>query len=57
LELQELDLKGPLRLGVDDGFLGFLFQEAIRLKNRKSDNSLALAASCPPDLPMVRIGG
>jgi GTP 3',8-cyclase len=57
LESQELDLKGPLRQGVADGFLGFLFQEAIRLKNRKTTHSLPGAASCPRDLPMVSIGG
>lgn len=57
LESQELDLKGPLRQGVADGFLAFLFQEAIRLKNRKPVHSLPCAASCPQDLPMVSIGG
>jgi GTP 3',8-cyclase len=57
LASQELDLKGPLRQGVADGFLGFLFQEAIRLKNRQTAYSLAGAASCPRDLPMVSIGG
>ena len=57
LEAQELDLKGPLRQGVADGFLGFLFQEAIRLKNQKIAHSLPYTASCPQDLSMVSIGG
>ncbi|MBM4301382.1 MAG: GTP 3',8-cyclase MoaA [Deltaproteobacteria bacterium] len=54
---QELDLKEPLRQGGSDGFIGFLFQEAIRLKHRKTGHSLACSGSCFRDLPMVSIGG
>ena len=57
LESQELDLKGPLRQGGSDSFLGFLFQEAIRLKHRKTSHSLPCMGSCPQDLSMVSIGG
>lgn len=57
LRPQELDLKGPLRQGVSDGFLGYLFQEAIQLKHRKTDHSLSCSGSCPHDLSMVSIGG
>jgi GTP 3',8-cyclase len=57
LESQELDLKEPLRQGGSDSFIGFLFQEAIRLKHRKTSHSLACSGSCPQDLSMVRIGG
>ena len=54
---QELDLKGPLRQGVSDGFLGYLFQEAIRLKNWKTGHSLPNHGLILRDLPMVSIGG
>ena len=54
---QELDLKEPLRQGGSDSFIGFLFQEAIRFKHRKTGHSLAGSGSCFPDLPMVSIGG
>ena len=57
LKSQELDLKGPLRQGVSAGFLAFLFQEAIRLKNRQTAPSLPCNSSCPHDLSMVSIGG
>ena len=57
LRSQELDLRGPLRQGVSDGFLGYLFQEAIRLKHRQTSHSLPCMGSCPQDLPMVSIGG
>jgi len=57
LQSQELDLKGPLRQGVSDGLIGYLFQEAIRLKHRKTGHSLACSGSCFRDLPMVSIGG
>ena len=57
LRSQELDLKGPLRQGVSDGFLGYLFQEAIRLKHRKTGHSLPCSGSCLRDLSMVSIGG
>jgi cyclic pyranopterin phosphate synthase len=42
LRSQDLDLKGPLRQGVSDGFLGYLFQEAIQLKQRKTGPSPAV---------------
>jgi len=54
---QELDLKGPLRQGVSDDFLGYLFQEAIQFKNRKTGHSLANDILILRDLPMVSIGG
>lgn len=54
---QELDLKGPLRQGVSDDFLGYLFQEAIQFKNRKTGHSLANDVLILRDLPMVSIGG
>jgi GTP 3',8-cyclase len=57
LEAKELDLKGPLRQGVSDGFLSYLFQEAIRLKYRKSGHPFAGSGSCLHDLSMVSIGG
>jgi GTP 3',8-cyclase len=57
LRSQKLDLRGPLRQGVSDGFLGYLFQEAIRLKHRKTGHSPACSASCFRDLSMVSIGG
>lgn len=57
LRSQELDLKGPLRQGVSDDFLSYLFQEAIQLKNRKTGHSLADDDLILRDLPMVSIGG
>ena len=57
LRSQELDLKGPLRQGVSDGLLGYLFQEAIRLKHPKASNPWSCSGSCRNDLPMVSIGG
>jgi len=57
LESQELDLKESLRQGGSDSFIGFLFQEAIRLKHRQTSHSLACSGSCPQDLSMVSIGG
>ena len=57
LRSQELDLKGPLRQGVSDSFLGYLFQEGIRLKHRKTSHSLACSGPCFRDLSMVSIGG
>jgi GTP 3',8-cyclase len=54
---QELDLKEPLRQGRSDGFLGFLFQEAIKIKHRRAGHSLARSGSCFHDLSMVSIGG
>jgi cyclic pyranopterin phosphate synthase len=57
LEAKELDLKGPIRRGVSDGFLGYLFQEAIQLKQQKTIHSLPGAGPILHDLPMVGIGG
>jgi cyclic pyranopterin phosphate synthase len=57
LDSQELNLKGPLRQGVSDDLLGYLFQEAIRLKHRKAGLPSACYGSCLHDLPMVSIGG
>jgi cyclic pyranopterin phosphate synthase len=50
----ELDLKGPLRQGVDDEFLGNLFQEAARLKEGASN---PLPESSLPCRSMASIGG
>jgi cyclic pyranopterin phosphate synthase len=50
----ELDLKGPLRQGVDDEFLGNLFQEAGRLKEGASP---LLPGSSLPCRSMASIGG
>jgi cyclic pyranopterin phosphate synthase len=57
LRSQELDLKGPLRQGVSDDFLNYLFQEAIQLKNWKTGHSLPNHGLILRDLPMVSIGG
>lgn len=57
LRSQELDLKGPLRQGVSDDFLNYLFQEAIRLKHPKASNPWSCSGSWRNDLPMVSIGG
>jgi GTP 3',8-cyclase len=57
LETKEMDLKGPLRQGVSDGFLSYLIQEAIRLKHRKSGHPFAGSGSCLHNLSMVSIGG
>ena len=57
LRSQELDLKGPLRQGVSDDFLNYLFQEAIQLKNWKTGHSLPNHGLILRDLPMVGIGG
>jgi cyclic pyranopterin phosphate synthase len=57
LRSQELDLKGPLRQGVSDGLIGYLFQEAIRLKHPKASNPWSCSGSWRNDLPMVSIGG
>ena len=51
----ELDLKTPLRQGVDDETLGRLFREAIRLKNSAAPPG---ASTSPlPGRAMVSIGG
>jgi len=57
LGAQELDLKEPLRQGGSDGFIGFLFQEAIQFKNQKTGHSLANDGLLLRDLPMVSISG
>jgi cyclic pyranopterin phosphate synthase len=57
LEAKEVDLKGPLRQGVSDGFLSYLFQEAIRLKQQKTVHSLPGSDSILRDFSMVSIGG
>jgi GTP 3',8-cyclase len=57
LEAKEMDLKGPLRQGVSDGFLSYLFQEAIQFKHRKFGHPFAGYGSCLHDLSMVSIGG
>lgn len=51
----ELDLKGPLRLGLGDGLLGYLFREALELKARKA--GFPLAPSQHPGRSMISIGG
>jgi cyclic pyranopterin phosphate synthase len=56
LEAKEMDLKGPLRQGVSDGFLSYLFQEAVRLKHQKTGHSLSGPDSIR-DFSMVSIGG
>jgi cyclic pyranopterin phosphate synthase len=57
LRSQALDLKGPLRQGVSDDFLNYLFQEAIQLKNWNTGHSLPNHGLILRDLPMVGIGG
>lgn len=57
LEAKEMDLKGPLRQGVSDGFLSYLFQEAIQLKQQKTGYSLPGSGSILRDFSMVSIGG
>ncbi|MHB8069197.1 MAG: GTP 3',8-cyclase MoaA [Desulfobaccales bacterium] len=55
LSSSELDIKEPLRLGLGDDLLGYLFQEAMKMKAGKD------GLSCPhthhPGQPMVSIGG
>lgn len=57
LEAKELDLKGPLRQGVSDSFLSYLFQAAIQLKQTKTGHSLPGSDSILRDYSMVSIGG
>lgn len=57
LGAKELNLREPLRQGVSDSFLSYLFQEAVRLKHRKTCHSLPGSSSIPRDFPMVSIGG
>jgi len=51
----ELDLKGPLRQGADDAFLGRLFQEAVNLKAWKP--KFSDPDTLHPCRQMVSIGG
>ena len=57
LAASELDLKGPLRLGLGlgDDLLAYLFQEAVELKAGKA--RFSLAHSHHPGRSMVSIGG
>lgn len=57
LEAKEIDLKGPLRRGVSDGFLSYLFQEAVRLKQQKAGHVWSGSDAILGDLSMVSIGG
>jgi len=50
----ELDLKEPLRLGLPDDFLRFLFQEAAALKTARNGFPLHSSLPCRP---MVSMGG
>jgi cyclic pyranopterin phosphate synthase len=51
----EFDLKGPLRLGLGNNFLAYLFQVAMEQKYNRSGVSPKL--SLFPGLPMVSVGG
>lgn len=55
LAASELDLKEPLRLGLGDDLLSYLFQEAMDLKAGKT--GFPLAPSRHPGPSMVSIGG
>lgn len=55
LDFSEIDLKEPLRLGLGDDFLGYLFQEAMEVKAGKA--GLPRPHSHHPDRSMVSIGG
>ena len=57
LEAKEIDLKGPLRRGVSDGFLSYLFQEVVRLKQQKAGHVWSGSDAILGDLSMVSIGG
>ena len=52
---RELDLKTPLRQGVDDETLGRLFREAIKWKN--SGAKVGISTSPLPGRTMISIGG
>ncbi len=52
---RELDLKTPLRQGVDDETLGRLFREAIKWKN--SGAKVGISTASLPGRAMVSIGG
>jgi GTP 3',8-cyclase len=51
----EFDLKGPLRIGLGDDLLAYLFQEAMELKFNQARVSPEL--SLLPGWPMVSVGG
>jgi cyclic pyranopterin phosphate synthase len=55
LDSSELDLKTPLRLGLGDDLLGYLFQKAMELKAGKA--CLPFASAHHPGRSMVSIGG
>ena len=55
LSTAEFDLKGPLRLGLGDDLLAYLFQEALELKFNQARVSPEL--SVLPGWPMVSVGG
>ena len=55
LAASELDLKEPMRLGLGDDLLGYLFQEAMELKIEKA--RFPLKSSFLPGRPMVSVGG
>jgi cyclic pyranopterin phosphate synthase len=55
LRATELNLKVPLRLGLSDRLMAYLFHEAIRLKNRRSEYSLTKSGGSFPT--MASIGG
>jgi len=56
LASSELDLKEPLRLGLGDDLLGYLFQEAMEMKAGKAKFPLAHSQRHPGQ-SMVSIGG
>ncbi|MCL4502189.1 MAG: GTP 3',8-cyclase MoaA [Deltaproteobacteria bacterium] len=56
LRSMEFDFKASLRQGVSDFLLGFLFKEAIRLKQKK-EYSLPISRAVYNDFSMVSIGG
>jgi hypothetical protein len=51
----ELNLKVPLRRGLSNDLMACLFHEAIRIKNRRSEYSLAKGEGSFPT--MASIGG
>lgn len=55
LAASELDLKEPMRLGLGDDLLGYLFQEAMEWKIEKA--RFPLKSSFLPGRPMVSVGG
>jgi cyclic pyranopterin phosphate synthase len=55
LAAHELDLKAPLRLGLGDNSVSYLFEKALELKEGKA--GFSLTHSYHPDRSMVSIGG